>query len=109
MTGWLVAAIVLASIAAYLAMGWWLAMRDLPQAQIRARRHWHYNDTIRSSVKEQTVSMCLVWPVLSPLRAFSCRLDEAIDARDPDLLAAKVAERDQRIAQLERELGMRRP
>lgn len=101
------ALIALAGVAAYLAVGWRMAVRGLPVAWANARREWHLEATIRGSVKAQTICMLLFWPVFLTVRAVSARLGTVIDAGDPVRLKAQVAERDARIAEMERELGIR--
>jgi hypothetical protein len=98
--------IIFGSVAAYLVAGWRIAIRNLPRAWAAARRFWKMDDSIRGSVKAQTVVMILFWPVYLPALAIGRRLDSAVDAGDPQALREKLAERDARIAQLERELGL---
>jgi hypothetical protein len=93
--------ITLSVIAAYLAAGWRIAMRSLPRAWSNARDEWgSCEDFIRTSVKGQTICMFLFWPVYLSVRAVSDRLGGVIDAGDPERLKARIAE-------LERELGIR--
>ncbi len=93
-------------LAAYLIAGWRIAVRNLPRAWAAAARQWSVEDTIRGSVKGQTIFMTLAWPAYLTCLAISRRLDAAIDAGDPEALREKIAERDARIRELERELGM---
>jgi hypothetical protein len=103
----LVLAAVLAVAAAYLFAGWRIAMSQLPRAWETARQTWYAEDNIRSSVREQTWCMAFFWPLIMPSRVLSRRMDARIDRGDPVALARKVADRDRRIAQLERELGIK--
>jgi hypothetical protein len=100
-------AIVLAAIAAYLTAGAAIARRHLPRAWAKARDFWCESGNIRGSVKAQTIAMFLLWPVMLAGLAVTGRLDHVIDAADPVMLARKIGERDRRIAQLEREAGIR--
>jgi hypothetical protein len=99
---WLIAA---ASLTAYLFVGWRIAMNQLPAAWTRARKEWHAEDMRRGSVRGQTTAVLFFWPLVLTARAIRGHLDQVIDARDPVALAAKITERDRRIAQLERDLG----
>lgn len=101
------AIIALAAVIAYLLTGWRLAVRDIPQAWVRARRDWLEETNQRGSVKIQTAGMFLFWPALTVARMMSDRLGRVVDAGDPKRLAAQIAERDRRIAELESELGIR--
>lgn len=94
--------ITLSGATVYLAAGWRIAMRHLPRAWASARAEWGIcgEDYIRGSVKEQTAAMFLFWPVYLSVRAASARLGRVVDAGDPERLKARIAE-------LERELGIR--
>lgn len=94
--------VTLTGVAVYLAAGWRIAVRCLPRAWANARDEWGLcsEDFIRGSVKQQTISMFLFWPVYLSVRAASDRLGRVIDAGDPEKLKARIAE-------LERELGYR--
>lgn len=100
--------IVAVAVGAYFAAGWRIAVNRLPKAWAIARREWSSEDTIRGSVKEQTVCMTLSWPIYLTWCAVSDRLGEVTEHADPVSLAAKIRERDARIAELERELGVGR-
>jgi hypothetical protein len=106
-SGLVIAAIVLVSVAVYLLWGWHLAMTQLPVSRAIAFAEWSSERSRRSSLRQQTACIALFWPLMMPFRVARTRLDEAIDGRDPVALAAKVAERDRYIAQLEREAGIR--
>lgn len=107
MTGLAVAGVVvLTAIVAYFTIGWVLAKRDLPHAWERARDTYCMDDTVRSSVKEQTVCLTLFWPVLIPARKISRRLTVVVTYGDPAELKRQLEEREQHIARLERELGI---
>jgi hypothetical protein len=99
--------IALSGAAVYLVAGWRIAVRNLPRAWEHARSEWGggfdsqmQRDLIRSSVRGQVVAMILFWPVILTYLALSARLDRAVDAGDPVRLKARIAE-------LERELGIR--
>lgn len=108
MTALVVVAIVLGCIAAYLLAGWRIAMKHLPQSRAQAIQAWSSEQNRRESVRARTACILFFWPFIMTVRAACGRLDEAIDSRDPVALAAKVAEKDRYIAQLEREAGIRR-
>lgn len=108
MTVLFVLVIVFGSIFGYLAVGWYLAKKDMPNAWRRARGRWTVPSLVRGSVKEQTVYMTLFWPVLGPTRLLASHLDSAISNRDPAELQRQLKERAQYIAKLERELGIGR-
>lgn len=103
----IVIAAVLAGLAAYLAAGWHIARKRLPRAWAKARENWHFDNSIRSSVRWQTIGTCLVWPAVLLWCAIAARMDQVIDAGDPVELERKIRDRDRRIAQLEREAGIR--
>ena len=95
--------IALSGAAVYLAAGWRIAVRGLPRAWANARHEWgggYGDDLVRTSVKGQTICMFLFWPVYLSVRAASARLGRVIDTGDPERLKARIAE-------LERELGIR--
>jgi hypothetical protein len=100
-----IAGIVIVAVGAYLLAGWRIAVSQLPRAWAVARRDWPEARSQRGSVKAMTFFMFLGWPYYLAYLRISARLGEVADAGDPVALAAKVAERDRRIAQLERELG----
>lgn len=107
MTGLILAIIIpIVAVSAYLLLGWRLALRALPRAWEKARRAWHYDDFALGSVKAQTLTMVLAWPVLLPVRAISDTMDRVVDEADPKVLARKLREREARIRELERELGI---
>lgn len=106
MSALLIAVIVVACCALYLFAGWRIAMSQLPRAWAAAREAWSTPDIIRSSVKYRTCFTIFFWPIVMPYRLASAGMDGLIDSGDPVELARKVADRDRRIGQLERELGM---
>ena len=108
MTALIVVGIVIASLAIYLGIGWGLAKRDLANAWRRARRDWHFEGTVRDSVKTQTVAFTLLWPFVAPVRVFSTRLESVVTRGDPAELRRQLAERERYITNLERELGIGR-
>lgn len=97
--------IVLASIAAYLGIGWLLAKRDMPRAWARARQYWTFDDGYaRRSVVKQTAAMVTLWPVVRPARA----IDRVVDDADPKVRERELREREAEIRRMERELGIGR-
>lgn len=107
--------IVLAILAAYVGIGWWLAKRDMPRAWVRAREQWHTERIIRESVMAQTVCVTLLWPFVIPTRGALCILRGAVDRADPKMLEREMKARDRelrereaKIARLERDLGIGR-
>ena len=94
--------IALPGAAVYLVAGWRIAVRNLPRAWAKTRGEWGTlgEDYIRGSVKTQTACMFLFWPVYLTVTATSDRLGRVVDAGDPVRLKARIAE-------LERELGIR--
>lgn len=108
MTALIIVGIVVASLVAYLGVGWALAKRDLVNAWARARRDWYSKNSIRASVKTQTVAFTLLWPFVAPIRAFSTRLESVVTRGDPAELRRQLADRERHIANLERELGIGR-
>ncbi len=100
--------IFLATVVAYFACGVYWAKRDLPRAVERAREDWHYENSIRESVRIQTACMILFWPAVFMVRAFSSAVDAAASRVDPEKLKQEIAERDKKIAEMERELGIGR-
>jgi hypothetical protein len=117
---WLAPAV---GLTAYLFIGWRLAIRRLPALWEEARRTEidAYPNILaacpyrapsmlaaaRSQVRDRTMGLIFFWPLIFTARAVRGRLDQAIDAGDSVGLAAKVAARDRRIAQLERDLGIK--
>jgi len=102
----LILAAVLAALA-YLATGWHLARKRLPQAWANARDRWTIPEYARSSVRWQTAWMILFWLVLLPCRSLMAHADQVLAAGDPQELERGIRERDRRIAELERETGIR--
>ena len=91
----------------YLVIGWQLAVHELPAVWAWAREEWYSEDLQRENVCKQTIRIFFFWPVIFASGAIRSRFDQFIDAGDPVGLAAKVADRDRRIAQLEHDLGIR--
>jgi hypothetical protein len=106
MTGWLWVAMGVLIPLAYLMLGGVLAVRALPRAWRRARQIWHFDGSTRDSVKAQTLVMVFAWPLLLLVRAISDTVDQVIDEADPKVLAGKLRDREARIRELERELGI---
>lgn len=94
----IVGASVLA-LAAYLLIGWRVAVRDIPNAWTRARRSW-YGTTARQSVQAQTFALILFWPVLGPVRW----MEHTIDENDPKAVQERLTAQERRTAELEAEL-----
>jgi len=100
--------ITLASITAYMAAGYYAALRNLPRAWGKARDSWYgIDDTVRTSVKGQTIAMFTLWPAYLTLIFASDRLSRFVEAADPEVAAEKIRQQERRIAQLERDLGIR--
>jgi hypothetical protein len=106
--------IILASVLAYVGVGWLLAKRDMPRAWVRAREAWGSLDGfVRGSVMEQTAFMTLLWPFVIPIRGVARTLGTAVDQADPKAREREIWEREQelrereaKIARMERELGI---
>ena len=102
-------AAVLAALLAWLAAGMAIARRRMPVIWRKARAAWHFEDSIRGSVRGQVACTVIAWPVVLLTAVLTTRIDRLADQGDPVTLARQVAERDRRIAQLERELGIGGP
>jgi hypothetical protein len=107
--------IVLATLAAYVGIGWWLAKRDMHRAWERARKQWSTEQNARGSVMEQTFAMAALWWFVIPTRAATRALGGAVDRADPKMREREMKareldlrEREAKIARLERELGIGR-
>lgn len=106
--------ITLATITSYFTVGFTWSRRMLPKWWEIARREWRsysWDDDEdsthqRSSVKEQFFWKAVTWPVFLTIHTID--LDRVIDSGDPRKLEARLKERDRRIDELERELGMNR-
>jgi hypothetical protein len=92
--------ITLTSIFSYFGIGYWLAVRDMPNLWARTRKQWSYEDTRWSAVQGGTVLTFFLWPFRWPL----VLLFNTADRRDPERLEKEIRERDARIAELERRL-----
>jgi len=97
---------IAAYLAAYFALGWWLAKRDLPRAWAVARNEWSQESFILDSVKGQTIATFLCWPVVMPARALNRALTHTVAAHDPREKDRRIREQATRIKDLERELGI---
>lgn len=95
--------IVLASIAAYLFIGSKVAMGAVPQLWVRARKNWSTEHYVREAVVAGVVARWLCWPVMCAYEL----LARSIDARDPKEAERRKREMEARIAELERELGLK--
>ncbi len=99
--------ITLTSIWFYFLFGWLAAVRNLPRAWREARDFWHDSDMARTSVKARTVFMLLFWVFYIPGRAIGEWFGHVVDTADPRIVEDKVRKQEQRIRQLERDLGLR--
>lgn len=108
--------LIAATIAAYFALGWWLAKRDLPRAWAVARKE-HGDPDDRAigdlnqkhalrDVKASTTVTLLFWPVALPARAFNGALTRTVTGHDPREQEKRIREQATRIKELERELGI---
>jgi hypothetical protein len=98
-----IGAIVLLGLGAYFAAGVLTCRRRLPIIWKHARREWSGIDSyVRSSVRWRIIGTVLAGPVLLLAVDFGGRLDRFAEGGDPKILAAKLREREQRIAELER-------
>jgi cytochrome c oxidase assembly factor CtaG len=98
---------VLAAVFAYLAAGVLVARRHLPVMWARARAEWSPVDQyVWSSVRWRMILAAAGWPAALAAWWITPRFDRLIEQGDPVTLARQVAERDQRIVSLERELDI---
>lgn len=104
MTAWLIVGGALAFLVAYFAVGWMLAVRDLPRIWERSRQRWTVESIVRSEVNAGTTMTLFFWPVRLPF----IRVAKFADRFDPKRIEAERREQDQRIADLERELRIGR-
>lgn len=110
------AAITIAAVAAYLLLGWHLAVRDLPRLWQAARAaHGDPDDRVTgglsqkhalAEVKACTVLMVLFWPARIPAVSLNSRLASMATDHDPREAERKVAEQADYIRRLERELDI---
>ena len=108
--------IVLAILAAYVGIGWWLAKRDMPKAWIRAREAWPRDDDLAwEGVIRQSAVTVFGWPVAVPARGAVGALVDAVDRADPKVREREIREREGQlrereaeIQRMERELGIGR-
>jgi hypothetical protein len=99
--------ITLLIIAIYFAIGYCLAIWNIPGSWNRARITWSDTTNQRGDVRVSFITMLLLWPLRLPVRLIASRVDAVITARDPQELERRLRDRDTRIAELERELGYR--
>lgn len=104
MTALLIVVGVAAYLTAYFAIGWRLAQRDLPNLWARARRRWDYDKIAVGEVHSGTVLTTLFWPIRLPFVMAAT----VADRFDPKVVEAKRREQEKRIAELERELEIKR-
>jgi hypothetical protein len=92
----------------YFAIGWRLAIRDMPRLWAEQRsEHPILNDRFhKSEVKERAVFMVLFWPIRVPLLAANRALTGLVDAHDPREQEKRVRDQALRIRELEHELGI---
>lgn len=111
MTSLAVSVVAVLLTCGYLAIGYRCAIRNLPRSIRRAGKEWGWDDIgtpyARGDVRIGFITMLLFWVVRIPMNAVSNNLDSVIDQHNPEAMEKRVAEQDQRIAELERELGMR--
>jgi hypothetical protein len=101
--------VALVCVVVHLVVGVRVAAGKSPAMWAAARERWTINEYVRSSVRARTLAMVLLWPALLPLGWLSGQLDQFADQGDPRLIREQVRQRDRRIAELERELGIGRP
>lgn len=89
----------------YLFVGYRAALWNVPGSLERARKTFsNMEDYVRGEVRIGFLTMLLFWPIRLPSRFAAQRIDEVVDAHDPETLARKIREQQQTIARLEREL-----
>lgn len=93
-------------LVAYLGIGTGLAKWDLPRLWNAARHDWSSSDSARESVQMMTLCTVLFWPFRMPWLALWSLTGRAIDRGDPQRLENELREAQQRIAELERDLGI---
>lgn len=107
----MIAYLILASPVAYCVVGWYLARQELPRAwELAWLEHEgskHYWEKWRLDfVKGRLAVTFLFWPVVTPGRILSRRINDSLKESDPAEIKKKMVEQQRYIERLERELGM---
>ena len=103
MISWLIFFVL---IFGYLAAGRHLARIKAPRMHRKAAANWGTPDNVADSVKTQALCWLLLWPAMLIGGAFSDYGDHIVEQDDPKRLKRLIEERDRRISELERELGI---
>lgn len=109
----LIVIIVLALAAAYLRAGMRIAGRPYVTRQVQANGERYPNLAVdhiedwRREAAFEALFVTLIWPVYLGFRSLVSRVAEAAPLSDHEL-RRQIADRDRRIAELERELGVGR-
>lgn len=103
--------IVLASIAAYLIIGWRLAVWDVPRSLAYQRKHYpsitRTPEDAAGYAVPAFVCMTLAWPIAWPVCHSGRSITRQISKADPVAQRKAIESQASRIAELEREMGMR--
>lgn len=94
--------ITLGSIAAYLIVGWWIAVWDAPSLLARMREQnpgWR-DSKVRAEARPIAYGILAAWPLCLPYLVMARRIDKV----DPARLKEKIAQQEREIAELERKL-----
>lgn len=106
--------VTLATITGYFTIGFAWSRRMLPKWWEIGRREWRAyglsDDGVtsreaRESVKQQYFWKAVCWPIFAATHLIN--LDRVIDSGDPVKLKREADQRERRIRQLERELGIK--
>lgn len=94
------------ALAAYFGIGVALAKRDLPRLWEATRESWSLPSSVRESVILMSLVTVLTWPVRVPFLLLWVAVGRAVDQGDPERVQKELADAQQRITELERELGI---
>lgn len=105
----LLALAALVSIAVgYIAVGRWYATRTATLDARNAREEWHYESSARGSFKARQLTSAWLWPFKMVGLAATSDLNSRWDSVDPERVAERERSSARRIAELERQLGIKR-
>lgn len=104
----LLAPLVIALVVGYIAVGRWYAPVTAPRDAVKARQTYSYDDMVRRNFADRQAVSTWLWPVKMLHRIVDRDIDDLWESVDPERIKRREGEQSRRIADLERQLGIKR-